>query len=114
MKNKVYIDKRKHLISEKLECDLYFEGDLDKVISDLEEIKEKYSKDYLSLAIDVEYCGEYTEYHLYGTRKENSKEKRSRLDKEKKKREASKKRKENKKEKIIKEAKQLGLKVVDE
>jgi len=100
--------KVKELLAEIYINDL--EGPLDKIIENLNEHKQTH-KNYEDLTLAAWW--DYDDFHylsLYGTREENEKERKKRLDKAKKEREKKKKLDEGKKEKELKELARLKKK----
>jgi len=102
MAKKRYNYKDRVMVKDVMAADLYvaLEGDIDNVISNLKDYKEKYlnkEKGYDSLIIDFESYG-YDggiDMVLYGRRLENDKEYKKRVEAEEKKRERNKEYKKN-------------------
>lgn len=102
----------KKTIKETIYC-VDLEGTVDELIKQIEEWKNHWGTQYSGLFVEKEYWGDYEGLVLFGEREETDAEFEKRLKEEAKIKQENKANKEKRKAQLIKEAKKLGLKVVE-
>jgi hypothetical protein len=109
-----YIDRRKHIVIEKVQEIDFDDCSVDEVIRQMSYLKSEYEEKYIDLIIEKSYdhcyeCGGGYNLVLMGVRKENASEKRSRLKKIAREKEKKSSAIARKKKRLQKEAESLGM-----